>query len=432
MASIPDGVVVIEEGINPADYVIGTYLIQGEMDEDMLARTVSMAVEQTVGRGVFSLPEFNNLVEDRVAKVLSVIPVPDFESRESERNEVWQRCIVRIAFPVENTAYQIPMLMTMLMSDISMGGMIKLVDIVLPSKFVDNFKGPKFGLQGIREMTNTTDSKRPLVCTVLKPCVGLSAKEAGELFFLHAVGGADFIKDDELMSYSGDLKIEERVKAVVEAEKRAFEITGEHAIYLCNVTDSPKNILVNAKRAIEAGAPGVMLTPFSTGVATIQILSEDPDINVPIFAHPGGLGAMSWSPDYGISEHIYLGKLFRLAGADICSVPVPYGRFPHKREKFIKLFKINGSPMRNIKTIFTQTGGGIDPINAYSAMQDIGNDVMLVAGGSIQQHPSGVSAGVRALRQSVQAYIDNIPLVEAAKNNGELGMAWAKWGPKNL
>ena len=135
MASIPDGVVVIEEGINPADYVIGTYLIQGEMDEDMLARTVSMAVEQTVGRGVFSLPEFNNLVEDRVAKVLSVIPVPDFESRESERNEVWQRCIVRIAFPVENTAYQIPMLMTMLMSDISMGGMIKLVDIVLPSKF---------------------------------------------------------------------------------------------------------------------------------------------------------------------------------------------------------------------------------------------------------------------------------------------------------
>jgi len=68
-----------------------------------------------------------------------------------------------------------------------------------------------------------------------------------------------------------------------------------------------------------------MLTPLSTGITAVQMLAEDPATQVPIFGHPALLGATSWSPDYGISEHILIGKLFRIAGTDINAQPVRMG-----------------------------------------------------------------------------------------------------------
>lgn len=430
MAYIPEGVICLEEGLDLNDYVVATYIMQGETVEDSLSRAVSMAVEQTVGRGIFEMPELKHLLEDRCAKVLTFFSVPDHESRVTERNDDWSRYIVRIAFPVVNTAYQTTMVLNNVLSDISMGGMLKLVDLTLPPSFLSHFKGPKFGADGIREMSNTHVNKRALTCTILKPCVGMTAKQAADIFYEHALGGADFIKDDENMGYWGDLTITDRVKAIVEAERRAFEQTGEHTTYLCNVTDRPDRMIDNAREAVEAGATGLMLTPLTTGVGALEMLAELADLNVPIFAHPGNLGANCWSPDFGISEHIYISKLFRLAGADMVAIPVPYGKFTHKRDSFIKMFRYNMMPMRHIKTVFTQTGGGVNPVNAYTAIQDIGNDVMMVAGGSIQEHPMGLVAGIRALRQSLEAVAAGVPLKEAAQEHEELRVAYEKWGPK--
>ncbi len=60
------------------------------------------------------------------------------------------------------------------------------------------------------------------------------------------------------MGYWGDLTITDRVKAIVEAERRAFEQTGEHTTYLCNVTDRPDRMIDNAREAVEAGGqPGL-------------------------------------------------------------------------------------------------------------------------------------------------------------------------------
>jgi len=428
MPALEDGIVVMEEGLDLSSYVVGTFLIQGPSSDDMLQRAASFAVEQTVGRGIFSMPELNHLLHERGGKVIGLIPVPDHETRVTRQAGEWQRWIARIAFPVENTGFQIPMLLNAVLSDISMGGMVKMVDLEMGDRFVEAFQGPKYGAEGIRRMTGTLESHRPLICTILKPCAGMTAKEASDIFYQQALGGSDFIKDDELMAYSGDLKLEDRVRAVVAAEKRAFEQTGEHSIYLAHITDRPDRMRDNALRAIEAGAPGLMLTPLTTGIGALQMLAEDPNIQVPLFAHPGGLGSVSWSPDFGISEHIYVSKLFRLAGADMVAVPVPYGKFTHMREKFLRMFKLHSSPMKNIKTVFTQTGGGVTPVNSYAILQDIGSEVMLVAGGSIQQHPQGVVAGIRAMRQAIQAYLDKVPLAEAARQHPELGAAYEKWG----
>jgi len=425
MTAIDDRVLALSEGLDPASYVVATYLLQGPAEESALERASKIAMEQTVGRATYQKADLADVVAARGGKLLSVLHVPDYECKPSRPEAGWQHYVARVAYPVENTGFQIPMLLTTVLGDISLGGMIKLVDLDLPRRFIEAFQGPKFGLHGIRSYLGTD---RPLICSILKPCVGLSAKEASDIFYQHAIGGADVIKDDELMAYSAELKLEDRVRACMEAERRAFEETGERTLYLPSITDRPDRIIENARRAIDAGANGLMITPLSTGIAALQMLAEDQDIQVPVFGHPALLGATSWSPDFGISSHILIAKLFRLAGADINAFPVPYGKFPHLREKYIKLFKLSKAPMGHIKPCFSQTGGGLNPCNIPQVIKDAGNDVMLVAGGSVQMHPMGLSAGIRAMRQAIQATLAGISLAEAAQEHAELGAAWSIWG----
>lgn len=422
-----DQVLVLEEGLDPAEYIIATYLIQGPGGEDILARATGIATEQTVGRGTYKQPHYSKLVDRAGGRLVGLYRVPDHEMKFTRTAEEWQRSIVRIAFPAEMTGYQIPMLLTVLLGDISLGGVIKLIDVELPSNFINHFKGPKFGQQGIRERVS---SDRPLVCSILKPCVGLSADEAADIFYQHCMGGTDVIKDDELMAYSNDLKVEDRVRACMAMMKRAYETTGHEVLYLTSITDRPDRMMDNARRAIDAGANALMLTPLTTGIGALEMLAESPEVTVPIFAHPALLGAMSWSPDFGIAEHILMAKLVRLAGADINAFPVPYGKFAHLREGYIKLFNMSHAPMGHIKPSFSQTGGGLNPCNVGEVVQDLGNDIMLVVGGSIQEHPMGLAAGVKAVRQAVSAVLDSIPLEEAARSNPELGAAYAIWGKK--
>ncbi len=426
MTAVEDNIIVLYEGLDQSKFVIATYLLQGPEAEDMLSRMISIAMEQTVGSSSYQIEGLRHLCDLYGGKLVGFFSVPDHESRSSQFGNKWKSYVVRIAYPVENTGYQIPMLLTMAIGDISLGGMIKLLDLDLPTSFVDSFQGPKFGLDGIREMLGGV--KRSLVCTILKPCIGVDSKTAGEIFYLHAVGGADMIKDDELMVYLDDEKIEDRVRACISAEKRAFDETGEHTIYWVSITDTPMRMIEKAKRAIEAGANGLMLTPLTTGLSSMQMLAEDKDIVVPLFGHPAMLGAMSWSPDYGVSEHVLQGKLLRLAGADMNAIPVPYGRFTHLREQFLRLFNIAKSPMRNIKPMLTQSGGGLNPINAKNVLEDLGNDIVLVAGGSIQKHPRGLTAGIRAFRQAIEIYNNKLSQEEAKEKYVEYAEALHLWG----
>jgi ribulose-bisphosphate carboxylase large chain len=48
---------------------------------------------------------------------------------------------------------------------------LRLQDIVFPKSMIHEFKGPKFGLPGIRELIGVND--RPLIGTIVKPKVGL-------------------------------------------------------------------------------------------------------------------------------------------------------------------------------------------------------------------------------------------------------------------
>jgi 2,3-diketo-5-methylthiopentyl-1-phosphate enolase len=411
-----DHAIALTEGLESDRYIVATYLIQAPVEEDHLHRAVSAAMEQTVGRASYANKDISDHVKEYGGKLVGLSRIPDHLSKASILGESRVTTIARVAFPAINTGMQIPMLLTMVLGDLSFSGMIKLIDLDLPSSFTSAFQGPKYGLEGIRDLLA---ADRPLICSILKPCVGLEAQDAAEIFYQHALGGADVIKDDELMAYTRDIPIEDRVRACSEMTKKVFEETGHRVIYLASVTDRPDRMREKAHRAVEAGATGLMVTPLTTGIGALQMLAEDPAIEVPLFAHPALLGATSWSPDFGISAHIYAAKLFRLAGADINATQVPYGRFPHLRESYIRTLKQSKAPMAAIKPSFTQVGGGLGAPQVSDVIKDVGNDVMLVLGSSVQRHPMGLAAGVKAVRQAIRAELDGQTLQAAAKKYPE-------------
>ncbi|MFX1352243.1 MAG: RuBisCO large subunit C-terminal-like domain-containing protein, partial [Promethearchaeota archaeon] len=71
--------------------------------------------------------------------------------------------------------------------------------------------------------------------------------------------------------------------------------------------------------------------------------------------------------------------------------------------------------------------GGLHP-GLIPALVDIfGRDFVVQAGGGVHGHRDGTVAGAKAMRQAVDAIMQDIPLKEYAASHGELKTALEIW-----
>jgi len=416
--------IALPEGIDHDEYIIGTYLACFPKDIPIPFAAQLLAIEQSTGTWVPVPGETPEVRHKHVAKVIGVYEVPDYEFSVPSSVET-RNYIIQIAYPEVNIGEQIPMLLTTVVGNISMAGQIKLVDVYFPEKYVAGFQGPKFGIPGVREILGVHD--RPLLNNMIKPCTGYTPEVGVRLFREAALGGCDNIKDDELLADASFNAVEKRVKLYMEAERQVYEETGEHTLYTVNVSDKVPKVFENAKRAVELGCNAIMVNYLAVGFPVLQALAEDPEINVPILGHMDVAGAMYMSPYHGISSHIVLGKLLRLAGADLAVIPAPYGKASVIEDKFLNVWRNMTFPMYQLKPVFPLPGGGITPAMVPKMVKDLGKDVVVAAGGAIHAHPQGPAAGARAFRQAIDATMQGISLEEAAKEHPELAMAIGTW-----
>jgi 2,3-diketo-5-methylthiopentyl-1-phosphate enolase len=414
----------LPDGVDYDDYVIGTYLVSYSAALPIPIIAPMLAVEQSTGTWVPVPGETLEVRCQHIAKVIGVYEVPDYEFTVPPNLQTRQ-WFVQIAYPEVNIGEQIPMLLTTVVGNISMGGDIKLVDVRLPKKFVVGFKGPKFGIEGIRKILGV--KKRPLLNNMIKPCTGYRLKVGAELFRKAALGGCDIIKDDELMADASFNSVVGRVKRYMQIEKQVYEEKGEHTLYTVNVTDKIPNVFENARRAVELGCNALMINYLAVGFPVMQALAEDPSINVPILAHMDVAGALYMSPWHGLSSHLVLGKLPRLAGADIVVIPAPYGKAPVIDYKFRNVARNLAFPLYHLKPTFPMASGGITPSMVPTVMAALGNDIVIGSGGGIHAHPKGPVAGGKAFRQAIDATMKGIPLSEYAKDHQELAIALKQW-----
>ena len=416
--------IALPDGVDYEEYLIATYLVSFPKAVPVPQLAPALAIEQSTGTWVAVPGETPEVRRAHVAKVIGTYEIPDYEWMVPF--EVEQRhYIIQVAFPEVNFGSQIPMLLTTVVGNISMGGRIKVLDMRFPRRYVDGFKGCKFGIKGVRERLGVQG--RPILNNMIKPCTGYSPEVGVGLFRAAALGGCDIIKDDELIANASFNEIQARVKLYMQAEKEIFEETGEHTLYTVNVTDEIPRVFENAHRAVELGCNAIMVNYLATGFPVLRALAEDPKIDVPILAHMDVAGALYASEWHGISSHLVLGKLPRLAGADIVVFPAPYGKAPVLADKFQRVAQNLTFPLYNLKPSFPMPSGGITPKMVPNVVKDLGPDIVIGSGGGIHAHPQGPTAGAKAFRQAIDATMQGRCLEEAAKEYPELKVALETW-----
>ncbi|WP_339202839.1 2,3-diketo-5-methylthiopentyl-1-phosphate enolase [Paenibacillus sp. FSL K6-3182] len=392
---------------------------------DFNKKAFSIAVGLTVGSWT-ELPEAQKAnMEKHLGKVLSVTV------HEPENAEPGERYAdIRIAYPDINFSRDLPALLVTVFGKLSMDGKIKLMDLDVSEDFASAFPGPKFGLNGVRDLLGVHD--RPLLMSIFKSVVGYDLANLQDQFYKQALGGVDLIKDDEILFENPLTPLEKRVEACMDAARRAEAETGQKLLYAVNLTGPTSALAANARKAINAGANALLFNVLAYGYDVLHELSSDKSINIPIAAHPAMAGAMYPSPHYGISASLLLGKLMRLAGADLVLFPSPYGSVVMPKEENLAVKEALLAPLHGLKTSFPVPSAGIHPGLVPLILKDFGTDVVVNAGGGIHGHAMGTAAGGQAFRQAITATLNGVPLRNAAEQPGNEALLAAieAWGIK--
>jgi 2,3-diketo-5-methylthiopentyl-1-phosphate enolase len=319
MSSVREVYTSIEE-IRSQDYLLASYYLELGPGSDVLDKAVGFAVGQTLGTWV-EVPGVTDEMRARHrGKLVKVLPLPPVDL--STQAPDTQAYLFQIALPTINFGADFPQLLTTILgNDASTSVQAKLVDLELPDSYTAQFPGPQFGIAGLRELTEVTD--RPLLLNMIKPCTGLTPTDAASIFYDTAMGGIDFIKDDELLGSPSFSPVQKRVELFGQAAAAAAEHTGVQTIYIPNVTTRPDKVLDTARSVVDAGAQAIMISFAAVGYGLLQALAET--VKVPILGHYATAGMFYEGPRSGLSSTLALGLLPRLAGADLVMLNTPYG-----------------------------------------------------------------------------------------------------------
>lgn len=392
---------------------------------DFNKKAQGIAVGLTVGSWT-DLPEARKAeMEKHLGRVISVTVHEPDHTAPGERY-----ADLKIAYPDVNYSRDIPALLVTVFGKLSMDGKIKLLDLDFSSNFASAFPGPKFGIEGVRNLLGV--EQRPLLMSIFKSVIGHDLPNLREQFYRQALGGVDLIKDDEILFENPLTPLEKRVEACMEAARLAQSETGQKLLYAVNLTGSTSKLAANAKRAIAAGANALLFNVLAYGYDALHELTSDPEISVPVAAHPALAGALYPSPHYGIAAPLLLGKLMRLAGADLVLFPSPYGSVVMPKEENLAVQAALIDPALPVKASFPVPSAGIHPGLVPLILRDFGQDVVVNAGGGIHGHPQGTAAGGQAFRQAINATLAGTSLPEAAGRPGNeaLQAAINSWGYK--
>ena len=220
---------------------------------------------------------------------------------------------------------------------------IELIDLELSEELFKHFPACKYGVDGIHKLLGVGD--RPLFSLLMKPNTGRPVEYYTDLAYQAALGGVDYIKEDELLFSPPGCKIIDRVKAIRESMERSANTTGYKALHGINITGSAANVLPMAKEVFNAGASATMMTACYVGFDGVQSVTKNVDL--PVHLHRAGHDVLV-NGVKGLDLTVFT-KLMKLSGADIIHVGCPEGNI-HPPEKVKKNFEIlqnwgNGNPL---------------------------------------------------------------------------------------
>ena len=313
-------------------------------------------------------------------------------------------------------------------------------DVRIPEKMLKSFKGPKFGIEGIRKSLGVYS--RPLIGTIVKPKVGLTSSEHAKVAYDSWVGGCDIVKYDENLGSQNFNNFYKRIKLTLEAMRKAEKETGEKKIYFANCTAETEEMKKRIKFVEKNGGNYIMLDILTLGWAALQTARNF--TKLPIHAHRAGHAMFDRIENksgkgFGMSMEV-LAQFLRMVGVDSLHIGTAYGKMSgskdevlHIEEEMEKNFTKETRNYLNqkwyhVKSVFGVASGGVYPGIVPQIMNFMGEDIVIQAGGGIHGHPFGTQAGAKAMRQAVDAVLKKKTLHEYAKTHVELEVALETWG----
>jgi ribulose-bisphosphate carboxylase large chain len=392
----------------PSDAVVATYELDGAFPLKDLARVVAM--EQTTGTWTPIPKRTGSLEEELQGQVLGLDQ---------------RRHVARIAYPLgifEPT--NLPGFFSIVAGNLfGLGSLTRarLVDLEFPPGFARHYPGPAFGVAGVRRLVGTTRTGRPHCGTIVKPKVGLDPRQTAAVCKEAALGGVDFIKDDETLTDQSFCPLDERTRQVMAALDQARDETGHRVLYAVNLTAGAHEVLDRLDRVKAAGANCVMVDFLTSGLDALLLLRRH--AKVPIHVHRTMHGALTRSRDFGIGMLAWT-RLVRLCGGDQFHVGSASGKMEHPAE-MPDLLDALRADWHGLKPTFAVSSGGLHPASVPIEVKAFGADVVLQAGGGIHGHPGGTRAGAKAMRQAIAAVHAGRPI--EAEQGPELQAALRRW-----
>jgi ribulose-bisphosphate carboxylase large chain len=300
---------------------------------------------------------------------------------------------------------------------------LRLTDVKFSRQLVKSFKGPQYGVEGIRKLVGVQG--RPLVGTIIKPKLGLKTIDHAKVAYEAWLGGCDIVKDDENLSSQSFNLFEERLAKTLESRDRAEEETGEKKVYLINITSGTKEMLHRAELVLRHGGEYVMIDILTCGFAALQTF-RDQGFQLVIHAHRAGHAAFTKNPLHGISMQV-ISRVARVIGVDQLHVGTVVGKMFETKEEVAENCDALTEEMFELKSVLPVASGGLHPRLIPALMEFFGKDFVIQAGGGIHGHKDGTISGAKAMRQAVDATLQGIPLNRYAEKHKELKGALETW-----
>jgi len=307
--------------------------------------------------------------------------------------------LITISYNPDVTGGELNQFLNVLWGNVSLFPGIKIVDLKLPEIFLSKYKGPRFGVNGLRELFGA--QTRPLVSTALKP-MGSDAKTLAEMARTLALAGFDLIKDDHSLANQPWATWKERVTLVARAVREANEATGGKSLYAPSLNLPFDQIVDAAHTAKDLGAGALLVLPGITGFDSLRLLAADDSLALPIQGHPAMLGSLVTSKSEGISHGIALGTLMRLAGADISIFPNVGGRFSFTKDQCLDITEKSREKLGSLKPMLVSPAGGMTLERIPEMIDMYGKDSALLIGGALSR--GSLADNAAQMSEMVRAY----------------------------
>ena len=247
-----------------------TYRIFASEIEEASERAAGIALEQTVEIPRDVVPR--GYVEDEIVGKV-----------ESVTEEEQGRHLARISYSPDSVSDELPQLLNVIFGNSSIQKGIKVVDLELGSTLAERFRGARFGVAGVRRLTQRATGG--LISPVIKP-QGSDAATLAEIAYRCALAGADIVKDDHGLTDQHMAPFKKRCEMVCAAVARANRETGGSCLYMPNLAGRSADLMEYARFAKDCGAGGVLVMPGLFGFDLVRRLAVDATFGLPIMAHP--------------------------------------------------------------------------------------------------------------------------------------------------